>query len=157
MSARLALVTSSVAVPPIRTAVIGVGYFGRLHAHSYAILPDCDLAALIDPEPDTKMFAERLGVAWYADVDELPSDVRAVSVATPVDAHYPIARQLLERGVDVAVATPTAPGLVRLSNNDIFNNSVGGAIIGPQLISAGNNRKAGNGAGQLNTAQITTF
>ena len=53
---------------------------------------------------------------------------------------------------------PTA-GVVRLSNSDIFNNAVGtdtGVGINGTVVSANNNRKAGNGAGFAD-ASITTF
>ncbi|HEX6832862.1 MAG TPA: Gfo/Idh/MocA family oxidoreductase, partial [Rudaea sp.] len=96
---------------PIGTAVIGAGYFGKLHARSYLQLPSSRLDAIIDPDPETRTFAERIGVPWFAAPDALPDSVRAVSVATPVDTHYPIARKLLERGIDVLLEKPIAETL----------------------------------------------
>ncbi|MGA9335297.1 MAG: right-handed parallel beta-helix repeat-containing protein, partial [Rudaea sp.] len=53
---------------------------------------------------------------------------------------------------------PQAAGAIRLSNNDIFSNTVAvGSGVGT-VVSAGNNRQAGNGTGfQLRAATITTF
>lgn len=50
-------------------------------------------------------------------------------------------------------------GVIRLSNNDFFGNTTIAVAAGPgTVVSAGNNHKAGNGAGQQNsTAAIVTF
>lgn len=92
----------------IQTAVIGVGYFGTLHAHCYARLPSSSLVALIDPEPATQTLANEFGVAWYHSIDALPSSVTAVSIATPVETHYVLTRKMLERGLDVLLEKPIA-------------------------------------------------
>lgn len=104
----LARKNAKLSARPICTAVVGIGYFGSLHAHSHAHLPGCRLVAVVDPDPATRPLAEHLGVAWMASIDELPSSVRAVSVATPIETHYAIARQLLERGMDVLLEKPIA-------------------------------------------------
>jgi predicted dehydrogenase len=108
MNASLIAVSESCVRVPICTAVVGVGYFGSLHAKSYARLPGSRLVALVDPAPAARDLAEQLGVAWFGCMDELPSTVRAVSVATPVDTHYAITKFFLERGVDVLLEKPIA-------------------------------------------------
>ena len=94
--------------PPIGTAVVGVGYFGRRHALCYTRLAGSSLQALVDPDPTTQSLAEHLGVDWYSHVTDLPSTVRAVSIATPVASHYALAKTLLERGLDVLLEKPIA-------------------------------------------------
>ena len=96
------------AVVPIGTAVVGVGYFGRRHALCYARLAGSSLQALVDPDPAAQSLAEHLGVDWYSHVTDLPSTVRAVSIATPVASHYALAKTLLERGLDVLLEKPIA-------------------------------------------------
>jgi predicted dehydrogenase len=93
---------------PIDTAVVGVGYFGSLHALCYSRLPGNRLRALVDPDPMTKSFADYLGVSWFSHLSDLPSSVRAVSVATPVATHYALAKALLQRGLDVLLEKPIA-------------------------------------------------
>lgn len=90
----------------IGTAVVGVGYFGSLHALCYSRLAGSRLLALVDPDPATQALAAQLGVPWSAHLDRLPPEVQAVSVATPVASHYEVARTLLERGLDVLLEKP---------------------------------------------------
>lgn len=94
--------------PAIGTAVIGVGYFGSLHALCYSRLPGNRLLALVDPDPAAQALAERLSVPWFKHYDSLPSTVQAVSVATPVASHYEVAKALLLRGFDVLLEKPIA-------------------------------------------------
>ncbi|WP_165371527.1 Gfo/Idh/MocA family protein [Pseudolysobacter antarcticus] len=102
------LPTASVdrAPQPIGTAVIGVGYFGSLHAQKYMQLAGSRLVALIDPDPLTLALSEHLGVGWLQHIDDLPPEVRAVSVVTPVQSHFALTKALLERGLDVLLEKP---------------------------------------------------
>ncbi|MEO6563778.1 MAG: Gfo/Idh/MocA family oxidoreductase [Nitrosospira sp.] len=95
-------------VPLIGTAVVGAGYFGSLHALCYSRLAGSRLQALVDPDPMTQSLAEHLGVPWFSHVADIPSTVRAVSVATPVATHYALAKALLQRGLDVLLEKPIA-------------------------------------------------
>ena len=81
---------------PLDTAVVGVGYFGSLHALCYSRLPGSRLQALVDPDPITQSLAEHLGVPWFTCVAELPPIIRAVSVATPVVTHFGLTRSDFE-------------------------------------------------------------
>ncbi len=98
---------------PIGTAVIGVGYFGSLHAQKYAQLDGSRLMALVDPDPLTQSLSEHMGVAWLRHIDSLPSDVRAVSIVTPAQSHFELTKALLERGVDVLLEKPIASNLAQ--------------------------------------------
>ncbi|WP_266169780.1 Gfo/Idh/MocA family protein [Dyella subtropica] len=89
-------------------AVVGIGYFGSLHAQAYARLPECELIAVVDPDPATAPLAEWLGVPRLDHVDELPDSVQTVSVATPVGTHYKLTKRLLQRGLDVLLEKPIA-------------------------------------------------
>ena len=101
---------SSVPEPvlPVDTAVVGVGYFGSLHALCYSRLPGSRLGALVDPDPVTQSLAEHLDVPWFTCVAELPTTIRAVSVATPVATHFRLTRSLLQQGLDVLLEKPIA-------------------------------------------------
>ncbi len=91
----------------MRTAVIGVGYLGRFHAHKYADLPGAELVAVVDTDTHTRdSVAAELGVTGFSDYRELAGKVDAVSVAVPTTAHYEVARFMLEHGIHVLVEKP---------------------------------------------------
>jgi len=105
----VAIVGAAHAAPPrMRVAVVGIGYFGSLHAQAYARLPECELIAVVDPDPATTPLADRLRVPRLDHVDELPDSVHTVSVATPVDTHYGLTKSLLQRGFDILLEKPIA-------------------------------------------------
>ena len=91
----------------VRTAVIGVGYLGRFHAQKYAALPDSELVAVVDADPEARArVAGELGCRAVADYRELLDEVEAVSIATPTPLHFPIASDCLEHGIHVLVEKP---------------------------------------------------
>ena len=92
---------------PVRTAVIGVGYLGRFHAQKYAALPESQLVAVVDARPDARdKVAAEVGCRAVADYRDILGVVDAVSIATTTPAHFPIAKECLERGVHVLVEKP---------------------------------------------------
>jgi predicted dehydrogenase len=92
---------------PVRTAVIGVGYLGRFHAQKYAALPGSQLVAVVDARQDARdEVAAEVGCRAVADYRDILGEVDAVSIATTTPAHFPIARECLERGVHVLVEKP---------------------------------------------------
>jgi predicted dehydrogenase len=92
---------------PVRTAVIGVGYLGRFHAQKYAALPESTLVAVVDSRADARdKVAAEVGCRAVADFREILGEVEAVSIATTTPAHFPIARECLERGLHVLVEKP---------------------------------------------------
>jgi predicted dehydrogenase len=91
----------------MRTAVIGVGYLGRFHAQKYAALPGSTLVGIADPSSEAReRVARELKVAAHADHRELLGQVDAVSVVTPTQAHFAVARDFLEAGAHVLVEKP---------------------------------------------------
>jgi predicted dehydrogenase len=92
---------------PVRTAVIGVVYLGRFHAQKYAALPGSQLVAVVDARKDARdEVAAEVGCRAVADYRDILGEVDAVSIATTTPAHFPIARECLERGVHVLVEKP---------------------------------------------------
>lgn len=90
-----------------RTAVIGVGYLGRFHAQKYAAHPGAELVGVVDPSAVAReRIAAELGVPGYADHRELLGRVDAVSVVTPTQSHFAIARDFLEADAHVLVEKP---------------------------------------------------
>lgn len=91
----------------LRAGVIGVGYFGRFHAAKYAALDGCELVAIVDIDPTRAAAAtESYGGQAYAEVEAIIGRVDAVSIATPTQTHFEIARQCLENGIHVLLEKP---------------------------------------------------
>jgi predicted dehydrogenase len=93
----------------IAAAVVGVGYLGRFHAGKYADSDKATLVAVADIDKSkADSVASELGVAAVSDYRELLGRVRCVSVAVPTRAHYQVASDFLNGGVDVLVEKPIA-------------------------------------------------
>ena len=91
----------------LRTAVIGVGHQGRWHADKFALLPECELVAVVDATAAARdKAAEDLNARSVADYRELIGEVDAVSIATPTPTHFEIVRAFLDAGTHVLVEKP---------------------------------------------------
>ncbi|MFQ5655965.1 MAG: Gfo/Idh/MocA family oxidoreductase [Candidatus Methylomirabilales bacterium] len=92
--------------------VIGVGHVGQHHARIYRELPGVELAGVADTDPATLREVQGvLGVPVFPDHQELFDRIDGVSISVPTHHHAPIARDCLERGVDVLVEKPLAETL----------------------------------------------
>lgn len=91
----------------MKTAVIGVGKLGKIHARIYTELEEYKLVGLCDP---VKPEEENLqGIPWVADYRELLElGVEAVSIATPTIHHHEVARFFLENGIHCLIEKPIA-------------------------------------------------
>jgi predicted dehydrogenase len=99
---------------PIRVGVVGVGYVGQHHARIYSELPGVELVGVVDiDETRLRELGARHRIQLYRDYREILGKVDAVSVAVPTLLHYPIAKEFLERGVDVLVEKPIAQFLAQ--------------------------------------------
>lgn len=97
-----------------RVAVIGVGMMGKNHARVYREIPDTDLVAVVDRDPQV---AEQIGrlyrVPYYNDVHEMIElhHPEAVSVVVPTNVHHPVVVDLLRAGCHVLVEKPIASSI----------------------------------------------
>ena len=96
----------------LRAAVIGVGYLGAFHAEKYASLPGVRLVGIADANAErASAIGQRLGARFFPDHRAMLGQIGEIdcaSIAVPTAAHYAIARELLEREVDVLVEKPIA-------------------------------------------------
>ena len=108
----------------LNIAVIGVGYLGNFHCEKYAQHPSVELVSVVDIQEDhAKKIAAHYHTAYTTDYRTLLEGhkVDAVSIVTPTDHHYEIARSCLEAGIDVLIEKPIthkvwqAQELVRLA------------------------------------------
>ncbi|MFQ5883207.1 MAG: Gfo/Idh/MocA family oxidoreductase [Candidatus Methylomirabilales bacterium] len=96
----------------IRVGVIGVGHVGQHHARIYRELPGVELVGIADTDPtrlqEVRKYVEAPAFQEYR---ELFGRVEGVSVAVPTPLHTQIARECLDRGIDVLVEKPLAETL----------------------------------------------
>jgi predicted dehydrogenase len=91
----------------IRSAVVGVGYLGQFHAEKYAMLPNTELVAVVDSDPErAATVAGKVGTRACADYREVIDRVDAVSIVVPTRFHFEVARAFLEKGVHVLLEKP---------------------------------------------------
>ena len=91
----------------IKTAVVGVGYLGRLHAQKYAALEGAQFVGVYDADParaDT--VAAEFNTKAFHDMKDLFGQVEAVSIVTPTEHHYKLGMEFLSRGVHVMMEKP---------------------------------------------------
>ena len=70
----------------VRTAVVGLGWWGREHVKSVAGSTKMEIVHLVDPDLETaKPFAEELGLSVSAEYEDVLADdrINAVILATP--------------------------------------------------------------------------
>lgn len=91
----------------IRTAVVGVGHFGRYHAEKLAANPLADLVAVADIDAGrARSVAAAHAARALIDYRDLLGAVDAVTIAVPTAAHHEIAGFFLDHGIHVLVEKP---------------------------------------------------
>jgi predicted dehydrogenase len=103
----------------ISVAVIGVGAFGRNHARVYHQLAQqgepVRLVGVVDSDlARAEAVAKEFRCRPFGSIEQLTSthsEVQAASVAVPTAHHLPVARQLMEAGIDVLVEKPITRSL----------------------------------------------
>jgi len=90
-------------------AVVGVGHLGRFHAQKYAALPQAELVAVVDPDPErAKAVGEEVGAPAFTRLEDVLPKVRAVSIAAPTQFHHALGMQCLSAGLHVLMEKPLA-------------------------------------------------
>jgi len=93
----------------IRTAVVGAGKMGRIHAKVYDQLPQSELVAVVDIDPEKAQgLAAQYGCSSYTDCSALLGKVDVVTLATPTKQHLELARVFIENHVPVMIEKPLA-------------------------------------------------
>lgn len=97
----------------IRWGVLGVGWFGEVHADALATAPGIELAALCTRrESRLNEIADRYGVKGrYTDYRRMLEDdsLDVIGIATHIDDHRDIAIDALRAGKNVFLEKPMAP------------------------------------------------
>jgi predicted dehydrogenase len=98
----------------VRTALIGCGKVGRIHAQALATIPESELLAVCDVELDrASALAAEHDTAAFSDVGLMLalSNVQAVCIATPHPLHAAPALLAAQAGAHILVEKPLAASL----------------------------------------------
>lgn len=92
----------------VRVAVIGAGNMGRNHLRNYFLLPEADLVALADINPETKSLAEEYKAEYFTNYKQMIDEVRpdAVSIVVPTPFHSEVASYVMGRGIHCLLEKP---------------------------------------------------
>lgn len=96
---------------PVRFGIVGVGGMGGNHARMFGDLPEVQLVAVADVNPDTtRKVALESGARGFASAGDLLAhgEVEAVLIATPHLFHEPVAVEAASRGIHVLSEKPLA-------------------------------------------------
>jgi predicted dehydrogenase len=101
----------------LRVGVVGVGHLGSQHARIYSELAkrsngQTSFVGVCDTDSiRVRALTEKVGGGAFVNAAELANFVDAVSVATPTETHYKVARVFLEHGKHVLVEKPITDSL----------------------------------------------
>lgn len=98
----------------IKTALVGCGKVGHLHAAALQSLPESEFVAVCARTPEkAKAFAEKYRVAAFTDVEEMlaKSNAQAICICTPHPQHAAPTIAAAKAGVHVIVEKPLASSL----------------------------------------------
>ena len=97
---------------PVRTAVVGLGYWGPNLVRNLAELDGAELVAVCDLDPERLALVGRRypAVRRTTEVQDVidADDVDAVVIATPVSTHHPLGMSALSAGKHVFIEKPLA-------------------------------------------------
>jgi predicted dehydrogenase len=93
----------------LRTAVVGAGKMGEIHARVYSDLPQSNLVAIVDIDPaKAKRLAKKYRCEAFGSTAELIGKVDAVTIAAPTSEHYSLAKPFIQAGIPVLIEKPLA-------------------------------------------------
>jgi len=90
----------------VRIGVIGSGKWGENHLKDLSKISSCHLVGLADIDEGKKELAEKYGIQFFKNYQEMLPRVDAVTVVTPTPFHYEIAKDCLLQGKHVLVEKP---------------------------------------------------
>ncbi len=91
----------------IKVVVVGVGSLGSRHARIYSEIPGVELVGVLDTDQKrTEEIATQYNCRPFANLEDIPSSVEAISVVVPTDRHYEVAEVLMDRGYHLLIEKP---------------------------------------------------
>jgi predicted dehydrogenase len=93
----------------MRTAVVGAGKMGAIHAKVYDQLPQSDFVAVVDIDAKkAKGLAKKYNTEAFTDCADILGKVDAVTIATPTASHVELAKVFIENNIAVMIEKPLA-------------------------------------------------
>jgi len=93
----------------MRTAVVGAGKMGAIHAKVYDRLPQSDFVAVVDIDAKkAKRLAKKYNTEAFTDCADILGKVDAVTIATPTGSHVELAKVFIENNIAVMIEKPLA-------------------------------------------------
>lgn len=93
----------------LRTAVVGAGKMGRIHAKVYNQLGEAELVAIVDVDADkAQKLAKKYGCVAFTNCEEILGQVDAVTISAPTAYHLELAERFIRAGVSVMIEKPLA-------------------------------------------------
>ncbi len=96
----------------IRTAIVGAGKMGAIHAKVYDQLPLSNLVGIVDTDiKKAKELAKKYKCDAFADCRDLLGKVDAVTISAPTVYHLELAKIFIENKIAVMIEKPLAAGV----------------------------------------------
>ena len=93
----------------IRTAIVGAGKMGHIHAKVLSKLPQSNLVAIVDvQEEKAKKLAKEFKCEAFTAPKELVGKVDAVTISAPTKCHLEVAEILIKNKIAVLIEKPLA-------------------------------------------------
>jgi len=93
----------------IRTAVVGAGKMGTIHAKVYDQLPQSELVAVVDIDANkAQKLADQYNCPASAECGDILDKVDAVTIATPTVTHLKLAKIFINNKIAVLIEKPLA-------------------------------------------------
>ena len=93
----------------LRTAIVGAGKMGKIHAKVYSKLDQAELVAVCDNDIDrAEDLADVYDCDAVSDPSELIGKVDAVTISAPTIAHHEVATMFLKNKIPVLIEKPLA-------------------------------------------------
>ena len=93
----------------IRTAVVGAGKMGVIHAKVYDQLPQSDFVAVVDADiKKAEKLAKKYKCSAFTDCGDILGKIDAVTIATPTVTHLELAKIFIENNIAVMIEKPLA-------------------------------------------------
>jgi predicted dehydrogenase len=93
----------------LRTAVIGAGKMGAIHARLYHKLAQSELVAIVDTDiKKARKLTKKYNCQAFTDCRQLPGKLDAVTIAAPTVYHNELAKIFIENKIAVLIEKPLA-------------------------------------------------
>lgn len=94
---------------PLKLVVVGVGHMGAIHLGKLASFEDVELVGVVDTDTErARNLSDRYSIPSFGNYSETIGSVDGAIIATPTEAHFPIASDFLRSGSHVFIEKPIA-------------------------------------------------